>query len=103
MPALRRELAKCFLDSGLKQKKAAELLRVTEPAVSQYLKSKRAQDIVFTNEIKAEIKKSADRISQNNECVVKEIQNLCNFIKKTNFLCKIHKKYSEVCALCKSI
>lgn len=103
LPAIRREFTKCFLEQGLKQKEAAKLLRVTESAVSQYLKSKRAQEVEFTEEIKAEIKKSANKIMQNKMCVVGEVQAILDFIEKSKFIFKIHKKYNEVCAICKSI
>lgn len=103
LPAIRRELTKCFLDAGLKQKQAAKLLKVTESAISQYLKSKRAQKIKFTMDIQEEIKKSAQKIIKNKSCVVGEIQLILDYIEKTDFLLEIHKKYNEVCAICRSI
>ena len=39
IPAIRSELAKDLLKLGMKQKKISELMDITQPAVSQYLKS----------------------------------------------------------------
>ena len=40
---------------GLDQKRIASLLRVTEPAISQYVSNKRAQLVKFTPKMKKEI------------------------------------------------
>ena len=62
LPAIRRELAIAMKKTGMEQKKIAELLCVTEPAVSQYFSSKRAQKIKFTKEILGKIQVSAEKI-----------------------------------------
>ena len=47
LPAIRRELTISLKEEGLKQRQVAEILGVTEAAVSQYIKSKRAKAIKF--------------------------------------------------------
>ena len=45
IPALRREFASILKEKGFPQKQIAEKLKLTESAVSQYLKLKRAKDL----------------------------------------------------------
>ena len=60
IPAIRRELAKSMIkDLKITQKQVASIMEITEAAVSQYLHSKRAKEVVFTKAILEEIKKSA--------------------------------------------
>jgi len=64
IPALRRELAKALtLKHKLSQKEAAELLGISEAAVSQYIKEKRAKQIKFTRQDKKEIEKTAKKMT----------------------------------------
>ena len=74
LPAIRREIAKELMNLGLKQKEVANILDITEPAVSQYFKSKRAKDVKFDNSIKNKIKEATKRIYQNPASLFKEIQ-----------------------------
>ena len=63
LPAIRRELARIFIhEHKMSQKNAAKILGLTEAAVSQYQHSKRAKEVVFSNEVVSEIKKSAERV-----------------------------------------
>lgn len=101
LPAIRRDLAVCLKQEGLLQRQVAKLLGVTEAAISQYLKSKRAKKIQFDGNIKKEIKKSVKKIKNNKACATAEIQRICNLIKKKGILCAIHKKYENVCKMCK--
>ena len=100
IPALRRELAKAMLSLGLKQNQIAVKLGLRESAISQYLNSKRGQSIKFNALIQQEISKSAQKIANNSTCVMKEIQDLCKTIKKSKFLCQVHKKYSNINYCC---
>ena len=103
IPAIRRGLASALLKKGLTQKKIAEMLEVTEPAVSQYLKSKRAKKVSFDRKIIMEIRDSAERIIRHPEGVMAEIQRICLMVKKTGLLCRLHTrlgaapKQCEVC------
>lgn len=103
LPAIRRELSKEMIKLGMTQRKVAALLKVTEATISQYLKSKRAKEIKFDQKILNEIKASASRIVEEESQILDEIQRICELIKKTNLLCKIHRKYDkDVLAKCKA-
>jgi len=93
IPAIRRELAKSMIKKGLKQKEVAKILGITEAAVSQYIKQKRAKDVVFTPETMSEIEKSAEAIIKNSSQIISEMQKLLESAKKSRTLCQIHYKY----------
>ena len=99
IPALRRELAITMKELGLSQRKIAELLHLTEAAVSQYFSKKRGSDIDFDAKIKTEIKKSAKSITDDQH-VVGEIQRLLEIIRNTKAICDIHKKYATLPSKC---
>lgn len=102
LPAIRKELAKEMLKSGLKQKDIAKKLGITEPAVSQYLKSKRAKKVKFNKEIDKQIKISAILLIKNKSCAIKEMQKCCGVIKKEGILCKIHKGEGYITGKCRA-
>lgn len=103
LPALRKELS-IALKETMQQKDVAKLLGITESAISQYSKQKRAAKLKFNQEIKKEIKKSAKRIEKNKTTVAEELQRLCKIIKKRHILCQLHKKYCKTplnkCEVC---
>ncbi len=102
IPAIRRELARAMVRKGLTQKKISERLGVTEAAISNYMKSKRASGVEFTDELMTEIACSAESIVSGS-CVVKETQRLCDICKSSMTLCRIHKRYGapgENCRVC---
>jgi len=94
LPAIRRELAKSLLNKGLTQREIALKLGITESAVSQYLKQKRASEINFEDPILNSINNAAKRIiNQGN--VMKEIEKINNLMRRNKFICKIHHKYDS--------
>lgn len=96
LPAIRRELSKTLIkDHNLTQKQVAEMLGITESAVSQYLKSKRAKDVVFDKQVLAQIRKAAEKIIKNKKSLVPEIQKICNHIRVKQMVCELHKKHSS--------
>ena len=107
IPSIRKALAKNLKSRGLKQKQIAKALNLTEGAVSQYIKDKRARSDLFTAEIDIKIQKSGDRIFQSidaidiSQRVMHEIQSLCTFIKDTKFICKIHHQKNKKLKNCK--
>jgi len=101
IPAIRRELAKSMKKLGIKQKKIAEILGVTNAAVSQYLKEKRAKDFPIDGKTKKMIDECAKKLSKGESCPIKGIQDICNYIEKKGGLCDLHKKYSLICEKCK--
>jgi uncharacterized protein len=105
IPAIRRELAKEMAKSGLMQKDIAKLLGLTEPAVSQYIKLKRAKDIKFDKNIQACISIAAQNIIKDEKKMVFEIQGICEKVRKSGLLCKIACKYHDIqkdCCVCMS-
>jgi predicted transcriptional regulator len=102
IPAIRREFARVMLNRGLSQRKIAETLGVTEAAVSQYKKSKRASGIEFKDGASREIGNSVDRIIHGG-CVVKETQKICDLCKADLTLCELHHRFgvpNENCRVC---
>ena len=105
IPALRREFARIFIkDYNLTQKKAAEILGITESAISQYLNSKRASQIHFSKKELDEIKKSASEVMENSDMLIKNLYNLCNSFRKSKVICQLHKDHDksipENCDVC---
>lgn len=94
LPALRKALAGEMLKLGLKQKEIAAKLHVTESAVSQYLKSKRATEVKFTPELKNAIQTSAKKLAKEAD-VLTETQKLCALIRTKGLLCKVHRKHTK--------
>jgi len=104
LPALRRQLAEEMKLKGLKQNEIARIMHVTEAAVSNYFKSKRAKEVQFTETLKKEIKESAKIIIENNSVFMQELQRLLGIVKKEFLLCAIHKCHCnlpENCEVCK--
>ena len=102
LPAIRKELAKSMInDYKLKQNKAASLLGLTEAAVCQYMKSKRASEVILDSKIKSEIKKSAKRIIEKKSSTMEETQRLINLANVQNVVCKMHKKNNDKIGRCK--
>ncbi len=92
IPAIRRELTKSMIELGLTQKRVAERMELTEAAVSQYLSSKRAKEVSFSNAVLNEIKKSAKRIVENKENLVSEMVRLTALTSVKHVMCDLHKK-----------
>lgn len=107
IPSLRKELAKIFIeDNHMTQKDAAKLLGITESAVSQYVKAKRAKSIKFSKNELEEIKGYADKIVADKVNARKHFYELSLALRGSAGMCALHKKqdYSvaENCAMCKN-
>jgi len=105
IPALRRELTKSMINGhNLTQKQIAELMDLTEAAVSQYIHSKRAKEVVFSEAILKEIKASAQRIIENPDLLLQEMLRLTKLTAVKHVMCDLHKKYDatlpENCEIC---
>ena len=105
IPALRRELALSFInDYGLSQKKAAEMLGITDSAISQYLSLKRGNEIKFSKKEIEEIKKAAKEIIDDNKDIMKKIYDLSVSLRKSKTICGIHmsqdKNVEKNCDIC---
>ena len=99
LPAIRRELARIFIqEHKLSQREAAGLLGLTEAAVSQYQHSKRAKEVVFSDNVTNEIKISAKNIlahKNNKQKVVAEMYRISNLTTVKHILCDIHRSQSK--------
>ena len=94
IPALRRELAKSMInDLKLTQKHVAKIMGLTEAAVSQYLHSKRGKEVVFSDAVLKEIKKSAKEIAKNEKLLMQEMMRLTNLTGVKHVMCDMHKKH----------
>ena len=107
LPAIRRELARIFIqEHKLSQKEAAQVLGLTEAAVSQYQHSKRAKEIVFSDKVVNEIRVSSDRIladRANKQRLIAEMYRITNLTTVKQILCDIHRSQSkelEHCNIC---
>lgn len=105
IPALRKEFAKIFIkDYKLTQKQTAEILGITEAAISQYLNLKRGNEIKFTKKELNKIRASADEIMKNPEMLIKNLYNLCIYLRESKVICQIHKDHDksvpENCDVC---
>ena len=104
LPAIRRELARIFIkEHKLSQKEAAKLLGLTEAAVSQYQHSKRAKEVVFSDNVIEEIKKSAEKISKDRNSrqrLIAEIYRISNLTKVKQILCDLHRSQSKELSNC---
>ena len=96
LPALRREMAKTMIkDYDLSQRDAARILGVTEAAISQYVNEKRAKNVSFDKKTLSLIKSSVQRIISNEHELLNELYKLSDFLKKSELVCQIHKKYDH--------
>ena len=100
LPAVRRELAMRLIEKGLRQRDIAQKLGVTEAAVSQYVSRKRASTIKIPRDIMKAIDRAADNMINNRDCHRYELQSLLEKIRKTGFLCEIHRLYDTVPKCC---
>ena len=106
LPAIRRELAKIFIqEHKLSQKEAAKILGLTEAAISQYQHSKRAKEVVFSDNVVDEIRKSAKNIlsDKSKPRIVAEMYRISNLTKVRHILCDLHRVQSkelESCNIC---
>lgn len=105
IPAIKREIANSLISVyGLSQKKVAELLGLTESAISQYVNSKRANEVEFNDTFKAMINQAAKEVMEGKHTMVREIQRICSEYRKSRDICQLHKKfgvvYQENCKAC---
>jgi hypothetical protein len=105
LPSLRKEIAKTLVNEhNLSQKEVAGIFGMTESAVSQYLKSKRANELKFSKTELDEIKKYANKILEDKKNYHKHLFELSKKMSGTKSLCDLHKKrdpsLKSDCSLC---
>jgi uncharacterized protein len=98
IPAIRALVVKRLIDEhGMTQQEAAQLLGVTQPAVSKYLHEKRGAAIKLTG-IKA-IDEATDEIAELISShkapqieVMSRIEAACDYVRRNRYMCDLHKK-----------
>jgi len=92
IPALRKELSHLFVtEHSLSQREAAGILGLTESAVSQYLKDKRASGITFTVDEKKIVNVGAKKILADRDHASKHIFDLTVELRGSKSMCDLHK------------
>lgn len=119
LPTIRREIATSLKKRGnLRQKEVADILGITEAAVSQYIKGTRGvlelengDLMIIPDWLLNQISKSTDKIlksqSDNHNTFLKEINRLMTIIRENprDFLCEVHSVFGyvpniESCDIC---
>jgi len=105
IPVIRAELAKAMIEQGFNQKETAKLMGLTEAAISNYMKGKRARSkIKFNDKITKEIKKSALKLMESKTSLSTEMQRIICLVKKSGLICSLHKAYNKSvnknCCIC---
>ncbi|MEM3373742.1 MAG: helix-turn-helix domain-containing protein [Candidatus Woesearchaeota archaeon] len=95
LPALRKKYALFLKNKGYKQKQIAEIMNITEAAVSQYLKNKRANIDLMSKNIDKEIKKSIENILSKKSNFKIELQRNLKKISNEKIICKICQKHTN--------
>lgn len=104
LPAIRREFVKVMVGKGMSQKEVAGKIGLTEAAVSQYVRAKRAGEVKFSQEMLEEMEKSVERILAGGS-VVEEVHRISLLCRKNKTLCDIHRSRETVpngCRICLS-
>lgn len=88
VPIIWKEFAKSLIENHkLNQRKVADILGITESAVSRYISGKRGVLEITDNEILKEIKKSTNNIVKgNSKIVIEETCRICRLLKSKEFL-----------------
>ncbi|MBS3138231.1 hypothetical protein J4207_00835 [Candidatus Woesearchaeota archaeon] len=92
LPAIRKAFAIEMIKTGTPQKKIAQLMGITEAAISQYKSDKRAH-IPLTDEIRKEVEKSVKNITTP-EQMFSEMMKIEQHMKESGFFCQIHRSKS---------
>ncbi len=103
IPAVKREFAKEMIRRGLTQRKAAEKLGLTEAAVSQYIKQKRAADVELGLGVMKMIEVAVTNVLEKNQDVFAEMYRIVKSCEDDQTMCKIHMLFEEVpkgCDVC---
>lgn len=96
LPAIRKRVALGLIETGLSQKDIAKLMFITEAAISQYKKDKRANDDFLGTKFDEEIKRSIHKIKSNNQFFFPEVMRLNSLVKDSGVLCSLHKSKTTI-------
>ena len=95
LPVIRKELAFALKRKGLNGKRIAELLGVSEAAVSQYFTNKRGKDITLTKPIMESINQAAEEIIKQPLMILPCTQAILKMLWKEGIVCQLHKEYCK--------
>ncbi len=100
LPALRASIAKELMEKhGMTQTQIADLLGVTQTAISYYLRDKRgfgAKDSVQEEEVRKTITEIAVMLAQkevNRRAVATKFTEALLYIRRHRLLCNVHKQF----------
>ena len=113
LPVVRAMIAKELMTKHhMKQVQAAELLRVSQPAISLYCRKIRgkALDLEKDENVKSLIRKMSETLAKNkltHRELVQTYCKICRTIRAKGLLCQLHRKFDttidlENCDLCKT-
>jgi len=102
LPAIRRAVCKSLVAKGMSQRAVARLLGITEPAVSQYIRSKRASKLKFDAKFNALVEKLCGEIAEGKLSTYAAIQQLASAYRRSGCMCVLHKKLDKVPACCEN-
>jgi len=102
LPAIKARLAKDLKAKGMSQKKIAQVLDLTEAAVSQYLSGKRAKGLEFDPVLNHDIDTVAEAISRekNKEVLTFGLCHLCKEAIQRGLPEEIKKEIPDGCVMC---
>lgn len=103
IPAIRREYAKAFISKGLSQRKTAQILNLTEAAVSNYIHDKRGSSVPLPKHVIVKIEESAERVVKYNLPINSEMQRISDLDEIMEIVCRLHKEKGCVpddCSVC---
>lgn len=106
LPSIRKNLVEGLVKEGLSQKEIAKLMNLTEAAVSNYLKKKRANSKIFPQDFNKEIGISTKKIISNKKLLHSELLRLNKLAISKGIVCKLHKektvlkKHELPCKVC---
>jgi uncharacterized protein len=103
LPALRKQFVVALKMQGMKQKDVAQMMGLTQAAISQYMNGKRGGDIFFSDHVLKEINASCRQISSEKSDFKTELQRILRIIKKTKFICSVCNRSIAVprnCEIC---
>jgi predicted transcriptional regulator len=110
LPALRALIAKELVEThGLKQVEAAEIMGITQAAISQYIRGERGAVLDLSSpKIKKMISGIAIQLKNRNSSAQTIITNFCaacQLIREKKLMCDLHKQFDpfiaeEDCKFC---
>jgi predicted transcriptional regulator len=102
-PAIRAELAQRLVGKyGLSQTTTAQLLKTSQPAISQYLQAKRgaSHKLLANPAIETQLNKACEDLVMQRSNIVQELCGLCKILRQQRLLCEICSFDRSICTEC---